>query len=337
MSSFKFAALAALLLCMMLRGCWAQLSPTFYDQSCPNLTAIVRDAIRQAFQGDVRAGAKLIRFHFHDCFVNGCDGSVLLENQDGVESELDAPGNQGIQGFDIVDNIKAAVEAACPNTVSCADILALSSRESVILTGGPSWVVQLGRRDSRNANRTGAENNLPSPFETLDQLRVKFNAVGLDSTDLVALSGAHTFGRSRCVFFSGRLSNFSGTGSPDPTLDPTLRDALVIACPTGDGNNRIALDVATPDSFDNAYYTNLVNNRGLLQSDQELFSTEGAETIATVNRFAGNQSDFFGQFGQSMINMGNLQPLLAPNGEIRSNCRRVNPLNITTGAATAVM
>lgn len=59
----------------------------------------------------------------------------------------------------------------------------------VVQTGGPSWVVQLGRRDSRNANRTGAENNLPSPFETLDQLRVKFNAVGLDSTDLVALSG----------------------------------------------------------------------------------------------------------------------------------------------------
>ena len=56
-------------------------------------------------------------------------------------------------------------------------------------TGGSGWVVQLGRRDSQNANRTGAENNLPSPFETLDQLRAKFNAAGLDSTDLVTLSG----------------------------------------------------------------------------------------------------------------------------------------------------
>lgn len=232
-------------------------------------------------------------------------------------------------------------------------------------TGGPSWVVQLGRRDSQNANRTGAENNLPSPFETLDQLRAKFNAAGLDSIDLVTLSGnnltillyiifitnkvitnnkcivvlllgAHTFGRSRCVFFSGRLNNFNGTGSPDSTLDPTFRDALVIACPTGDGNNRIALDVATPDAFDNTYYADLVTNRGLLQSDQELFSTEGAETIEIVNRFAGNQSDFFAQFGQSMINMGNLQPLLAPAGEIRTNCRRVNPTTTTT-AGTAVM
>lgn len=56
-------------------------------------------------------------------------------------------------------------------------------------TGGGSWEVPLGRRDSREANRSGAETNLPSPFETLDQLQVKFAAVGLDSTDLVALSG----------------------------------------------------------------------------------------------------------------------------------------------------
>lgn len=69
MSFPKVAALAALL-CMMLRGSFAQLSPTFYDQSCPNLTAVVRDTVSQALQGDVRAGAKLVRFHFHDCFVN---------------------------------------------------------------------------------------------------------------------------------------------------------------------------------------------------------------------------------------------------------------------------
>ncbi|XP_023512294.1 peroxidase 15-like [Cucurbita pepo subsp. pepo] len=118
----------------------------------------------------------------------------------------------------------------------------------------------------------------------------------LNGSTYWAPTRAHTFGRSTCVFFSGRLSNFNGTASPDPTLDPTYRDALIIACPTGDGNNRIAPDVASPDDFDNAYYTDLVGNRGLLQSDQELFSTEGAETIAAVNRFATNQSDFFAQF-----------------------------------------
>ncbi|XP_022153785.1 peroxidase 2-like, partial [Momordica charantia] len=181
MSPFKAAALV-MFVGMISGTSLAQLSPTFYDQTCPNLSTIVRDVVTQAQAGDVRAGAKLIRFHFHDCFVNGCDGSVLLENADGIESELDAPGNQGIQGFEIVDNIKAAVEAACPATVSCADVLAIASRESAVLTGGPSWEVQLGRRDSRTANRSGATNGLPSPFETLPELQVKFAAVGLDST-----------------------------------------------------------------------------------------------------------------------------------------------------------
>lgn len=59
--------------------------------------------------------------------------------------------------------------------------------------GGRGWEVQLGRRDSRVANRSGAASNLPSPFEPLQNLTVKFANVGLDSTDLVALSGNSNF------------------------------------------------------------------------------------------------------------------------------------------------
>lgn len=55
-------------------------------------------------------------------------------------------------------------------------------------TGGPTWNVVLGRRDSRTANREAAE-NLPGPSEGLANLRRKFDDVGLDDTDLVALSG----------------------------------------------------------------------------------------------------------------------------------------------------
>lgn len=66
--------------------------------------------------------------------VQGCDGSVLLEDVPGViDSELNAGANNGIQGLDIVDNIKAAVESSCPGVVSCADILALASQVSVVL------------------------------------------------------------------------------------------------------------------------------------------------------------------------------------------------------------
>ena len=140
----------------------------------------------------------------------------MLEDAPGIVSELNSPGNQGIQGLEIVDAIKTDVEKECPGIVSCADILAQASKDSVDVVnkyiysitvlffflllngyslfpfcqqGGPSWRVLYGRRDSRIANKTGADSGLASPFETLDELKAKFAAVGLDSTDLVALSG----------------------------------------------------------------------------------------------------------------------------------------------------
>ncbi|XP_004143733.1 peroxidase 2-like [Cucumis sativus] len=324
-------ALPYILLITMLftvRPTTAQLCPSFYDTTCPNLPSIVEEVVRQALQTDARAGAKLIRFHFHDCFVNGCDGSVLLEDSvaDGIDSEQNAPGNLGIQGQNIVADIKTAVENACPNVVSCADILAIASNSAVVLAGGRGWEVQLGRRDSRIANRSGAVSNLPSPFEPLANLTVKFANVGLNSTDLVSLSGAHTFGQSRCRFFQGRLSNFSGTGMADPSLDPIYRDMLLEACPQGGDNNRVNLDPTTPNEFDNNYFTNLQDNRGLLTSDQVLFSPPGAATTVDVDRFAASQEVFFDAFGASMIKMGNIMPLTTIDGEIRLTCSRINPL-----------
>ncbi|XP_008449771.3 peroxidase 2-like [Cucumis melo] len=314
----------------------AQLNPLFYAKTCPNLPNIVNTVVAKALQTDARAGAKLIRLHFHDCFVDGCDASVLLENAPGIESELDAPGNQGIQGLNIVDDIKSAVEKACPRTVSCADILAIASKESVVLAGGPSWVVPLGRRDSRTANKEGATNNLASPFEDLNALKAKFGVFGLDSTDLVALSGAHTFGRSRCAFFSQRFANFNNTNMPDPTLDPAYRNQLQRICSSG-SETRANFDPTTPDRFDKNYYTNLQGLRGLLQSDQVLFSTRGADTVGIVNRFAKKQGEFFKSFGQSMIKMGNITPLTGNKGEIRLNCRRVNPRRPRTDEGRDVM
>nr|GMD46366.1 peroxidase A2-like [Ipomoea batatas] len=305
----------------------AQLSSTFYSTTCPNVSAIVRTVVQQALQNDARIGGSLIRLHFHDCFVDGCDGSLLLDNNGTtIVSEKDAlPNTNSTRGFDVVDNIKTAVENACPGVVSCADILALASESSVSLAGGPSWNVLLGRRDRRTANQGGANTSLPSPFENLTNLTQKFTNVGLNVNDLVALSGAHTFGRAQCRTFSPRLFNFSNTGNPDPTLNTTYLATLQQICPQGGSGFTVTnLDPTTPDTFDNNYFSNLQTNRGLLQSDQELFSTSGAPTIAIVNNFSANQTAFFESFVQSMINMGNISPLTGSNGEIRSNCRRPN-------------
>ncbi|GKV45922.1 hypothetical protein SLEP1_g52947 [Rubroshorea leprosula] len=278
-----------------------------------------------AQQNDARIGAKILLLHFYDCFVKGCDGSILLDNDsaNGVTSEKYAgPNANSVMGFDVFAHIKTALENECPSVVSCADIFAIASQ---LLAGGPTWEVQLGRRDNRTANRNGADSTLPSPFETLDQITAKFSDVGLDSTYLVALSGAHTIGRAQCEFFTHGLYNFSNAGNPDPSLDTAHLEKLQDTCPqVGNGRTLTNLDLPTPDGFYNNYFTNIQNNQGLLQTDQDLFSSSGADTVAIVNRFANSQSDFFDSFGQSMIKMGNISPLTGKDGEIRTDCKRVN-------------
>jgi peroxidase len=262
--------------------------------------------------------------------VQGCDGSLLLDDTPAINSEKNSlPNANSARGFPVVDDIKAALENACPGVVSCADIVVLAAEVSVDLAGGPSWRVMLGRRDGTTANLDGS-NSLPAPAEDLDVLRQKFAAVGLDDTDFVALQGAHTIGRAQCRFIQDRLDNFSGTGRPDPTLDGAYLDALRQSCPAsaGTGNTRLNnLDPATPNTFDNSYYANIVCNRGLLRSDQVMLSAPGgaaATTAPIVRRFAGSQDDFFRSFARAMTKMGNIAPLTGSMGEVRRNCRVVN-------------
>ncbi|XXG51335.1 hypothetical protein AAC387_Pa02g5133 [Persea americana] len=274
---------------------------------------------------EMRMAASLLRLHFHDCFVNGCDGSVLLDGTDGEKFAL--PNLNSARGFEVVDAIKSAVESACSGVVSCADILAIAARESVLFSGGPTWKVLLGRRDGLVANQSGANNSLPSPFESVDQIIQKFAAVGLNITDVVSLSGGHTIGLARCATFSTRLFNFSESGAADPTMDANMVTDLQSLCPnTSDGNATTALDRNSTNLFDNHYFKNLLASKGLLTSDQVLFSSSAAAstTKALVESYSNNAFQFFVDFANSMIKMGNINILTGSSGEVRKNCRVVN-------------
>ena len=64
----------------------------------------------------------------------GCDASLLLDDSASIMSEKRSnPNRNSARGFEVVDQIKSALEQACPKTVSCADILAISARDSVVL------------------------------------------------------------------------------------------------------------------------------------------------------------------------------------------------------------
>ncbi|PIN16628.1 Peroxidase [Handroanthus impetiginosus] len=303
-------------------GC---LYPQFYDRSCPRAKEIVKSVVAKAVAREPRMAASLLRLHFHDCFVKGCDASLLLDSSGSIVTEkISNPKRNSARGFEVIDAIKSALEKVCPHTVSCADILALAARDSTVLAGGPSWVVPMGRRDSRSASLSGSNNNIPAPNNTFQTILTKFKQQGLDIVDLVALSGSHTIGNSRCVSFRQRLYNQSGNSQPDRTLDQSYAARLRTRCPRSGGDqNLFFLDFVTPTKFDNNYFKNLLSFKGLLNSD-EVLVTQSKASRELVKKYAANNNLFFEQFAKSMVKMGNISPLTGSRGEIRKQCRKIN-------------
>ncbi|XP_022730035.1 peroxidase 4-like [Durio zibethinus] len=298
----------------------AHLSTNFYSKSCPKVFSTVESVVQSAVSKERRMGASLVRLFFHDCFVNGCDGSILLDDTSSFRGEKTAgPNNNSLRGFNVVDEIKAKVEKVCPGVVSCADILAIAARDSVVILGGPDWDVKLGRRDSKTASFSAANSGvIPPPSSTLSQLINRFQARGLSAKDMVALSGAHTIGKARCLIFRDRIYN-------ETNIDSSFAKARRSSCPrtSGSGDNNLApLDVGTPNSFDSKYFQNLLNKKGLLHSDQILFN--GGSTDSLVKTYSSNIKTFYSDFVTAMIKMGDITPLTGSSGEIRKNCRRPN-------------
>uniref|UniRef100_M8BHC3 Peroxidase n=1 Tax=Aegilops tauschii TaxID=37682 RepID=M8BHC3_AEGTA len=154
----QVAAVVSYVVLMASAGVRAQLRVGFYDSSCPAAEIIVQQEVSKAVSANPGLAAGLLRLHFHDCFVGGCEASVLVDSTKGNTAEKDAGPNTSLRGFEVIDRIKARVEQACFGVVSCADILAFAARDSVAL------------------------------------LTKIFASKGLNQKDLVTLSGAHTIG-----------------------------------------------------------------------------------------------------------------------------------------------
>ncbi|KAH9313365.1 hypothetical protein KI387_028400, partial [Taxus chinensis] len=231
----------------------------------------------------------------------GCDASVLIASSGSNTAEKDDSDNLSLagDGFDTVIKAKQAVEAVCPNIVSCADILALATRDVVGLAEGPSYNVELGRRDGLVSMASRVPGNLPKAGFNLDQLNTMFASKGLSQTDMVALSGAHTLGFSHCNQFANRIYN----NPIDSTLDPSYATQLQQMCPKNvDPSIAINMDPTTPRIFDNVYYQNLQSGKGLFTSDEVLFSDTRSQS--TVNSFASSTSSFESAFISAMTNLG---------------------------------
>ncbi|EPS67213.1 hypothetical protein M569_07559 [Genlisea aurea] len=301
-----------------------QLSVGFYDGTCPSAQYIISEEVANAFYGDPGLAAGLLRMHFHDCFVRGCDGSILIDSTQSNKAEKDAPpNNPSLRGFQVIDSAKSRIENDCPGIVSCADILAFAARDSVDITGGLWYEVPAGRRDGRVSLLSEVVANIPAPTFNLAQLTQSFASKGLTQQEMVTLSGAHTIGRSHCTSITTRLYNFSTTQSQDPNLDSAYATQLKKECPQNPGPNLVLpMDPVTPDRTDVEYYREVLGNKGLFASDQAL-ATSGS-TRDEVVRNVANEEGWRNKFAAAMVKLGGVGVLTGDAGEIRINCRAVN-------------
>lgn len=323
MASASFKLSIALTCALLLSSACHALEVGFYKKSCPRVEAIVRAEVKKFIYKDAGIGAGLIRLFFHDCFVQGCDGSVLLDPTPAnpQPEKLSPPNFPSLRGFDAIDAAKDAVERACPGVVSCADIVAFAGRDAAYFLSRLTVKINMpaGRLDGRISSSTEALDNLPPPFFNITELIASFAAKGLDTEDMVVLSGAHTIGQSHCSsFVPDRLAVPSD-------INAALASILRRQCPANPsaGNDPVVpQDVVSRNGLDNQYYKNVLAHKVLFTSDAALLTTPSTTRMVLDN--ANIRGLWEGKFKKSLVKMGAIGVKTGRQGEIRRNCRVVN-------------
>jgi peroxidase len=88
-----------------------------------------------------------------------------------------------------------------------------------------------------------------------------------------------------------------------------------------EGGGTFSLD-PTPERWDNAYYANVVNEQGVMSSDQILFDSSGTRPETMLN--AALDAAWQLRFSQVIVRMSAIGVRSGPDGEVRRSCRFVN-------------
>ncbi|CAH9058421.1 unnamed protein product [Cuscuta epithymum] len=169
-------------------GVDGRLRMDYYMMDCPLADFIVKNIVNKHLENDPTLAASLLRMHFHDCFIQGCDASVLIDSSQKNKAEKDSPANLSLRGYEVIDEAKEELEKQCPGVVSCADIVAMAARDAVFFAGGPVYEIPKGRKDGKRS-RIEDTRNLPSPTLNSSQLISMLRQRGFTVQEMVALSG----------------------------------------------------------------------------------------------------------------------------------------------------
>ena len=135
-------------------------------------------------------------------------------------------------------------------------------------------------------------------------------------------AGAHTIGDAACHHIDDRLYNYPSKSGVDPIIPADFVTELKRKCPKpGLRLQTVDFDRVTSHRFDPQYYHNLVSKKGVLASDQLLWTDKSTRPLVAQNSV---KTLFFANFAQAMIKMSKISPLTGDQGEIRRKCRVVN-------------
>lgn len=257
--------------------------------------------------------------------------------------EKNAANNIGLDGFDLIDKIKAVVG----DGISCADILVFAARDAAyVLSGGNIWyAVAGGRKDGVYSSAEYADAALPGSTFSYDQLVKNFADRNFTAEELVVLSGAHAVGVCHKSSFADRLPpSVSATGQINPAYQAALTaDVASKTSPydtnptemnnirdmdarfrTASGYNASGVNTAANNTLDNSYYTANLQNMVLLKSDWALTTNTFAK--GKLDEYKNNGTDWNIDFADAMAKLSGLTvtPLPGQYQEIRKNCRVIN-------------
>ncbi|GER37566.1 peroxidase 57 [Striga asiatica] len=316
-----------------------------YRETCPDAEKIVWSKMADIVSGNENATAQLLRLLFHDCFIQGCDASVMLNDTMGMPNqttERHADPNKTLKGFDFVEEIKELVESECPGVVSCADILVLATRDAIALSGGPYYPAFTGRKDSTRYYTAEATEEIPRPNSNISETLRLFAQRGFNERETVALLGSHNIGRINCGFIASRINMFDNGAIPLDFLRKMRTTCQVPTSSMRNSENKLKVKRVYETSrsmqyyeglssssgqlpgggFGNHYYQALLKGKGILTADQELMANE--QTAKAVFEYAEDADKFRFDFAGAMMKLSNLNVLVGPAGEVRRICSSVN-------------
>ncbi|XP_030934983.1 probable L-ascorbate peroxidase 6, chloroplastic/mitochondrial isoform X1 [Quercus lobata] len=286
------------------RGLSSTASPKCAAASDPDQLKSAREDIKKLLDTSF-CHPLLVRLGWHDAGTynkniqewpqrGGANGSLRFE------IELKHAANAGlVNALKLLQPIKEKYSG-----VTYADLFQLASATAVEEAGGPKIPMKYGRVDVTAPEQCPEEGRLPDagPPSPADHLRNVFYRMGLNDKEIVALSGAHTLGRSR--------PERSGWGKPETKY---TKDG-----PGAPGGQSWTVKWL---KFDNSYFKDIKERRDedllVLPTDAVIFEDPSFKVFA--EKYAEDQEAFFKDYAEAHAKLSNLGAKFEPPEGIMIN------------------